>query len=62
MKLITIWNNKNKKGIFTFNHIEDGHVTENKPTPKSINQKSWLNKEWTKEFAQLDTQNVIVKG
>lgn len=56
MKPITRWHRKNEKGVFEFNHIEDGHVPTHAklPTPKcEIHKKSWSNGVWQFSHAWL---------
>lgn len=52
---ITCWD-KLDKGTdkFEFNHIENGHTQEWKPTPKSDFQRQhWINQAWRREYAYL---------
>jgi hypothetical protein len=61
---ITAWKVKEKQKdgsySFTFNHIEDGHSSGEKPMPKFDSQRGWLNQTWTKQHCWLNGQRVIV--
>ena len=65
MKPITCWYRQqfHKRGKpYEFNHFEDGHVTHDRPTPKSDAQAElWKGDGWMKEYAYLTKNNVIVK-
>jgi hypothetical protein len=54
---ITVWN-RWSNGVYVHNHIEDGWVHGDKPTPKSDGQQSWLNADWSKHYAYL-VNNVV---
>ena len=51
---VTLWYRKGDKG-FEFNHIEDGHSSADRPTPKTASQtKSWASGDWVSEHAWLN--------
>ena len=60
MKPITVWDCKNKEGVFEFNHIEDGHVDNNKPIPKFPAQEGWKKKEWHRTYCYLNDKQEVV--
>lgn len=64
MKPVTIWSRqeRDERGIeaFHMNHIEDGHVSTERPTPKcEIHKRIWSGGKWQFEHAYLDDKNVI---
>ncbi len=51
---VTLWFRLGDKG-FEFNHLEDGHTENDKPTPKVSSQTSaWARGVWVRERAWLD--------
>jgi hypothetical protein len=71
MKPITLWTVKSKitvkendkdvtKVVWLFNHIEDGHCNNDKPTIKFDTQRGWNSNTWTKEFAHLDDNYKVI--
>ena len=58
---ITLWFRLNEKGLFEFNHLEDGFSdTQQKPTVKHPNQESsWKKATWKKRKAKLENGVVI---
>jgi hypothetical protein len=50
----TLWFRKNEKGVFEYNHIEDGHSLADKPLPKTANQSGWARGTWIREHVRLD--------
>jgi hypothetical protein len=51
---VTLWYRKGDKG-YEFNHLEDGHSSNDKPTPKTAaHGKAWASGEWVSEHAWLD--------
>lgn len=66
-KSVTLWRNWNKEDKnFDINHIEDGHVSNNKPIAVSVyksyeQQKSWDKKEWNKTH-RYQYKNYVVTG
>ena len=65
MKLCTLWYRLGKdddgNDVFEFNHLEDGHCPNPKPTPKHPDHKSWARSTWKKEHAVLTTDNKVVR-
>lgn len=60
MKPVTLWKRKNKAGDFEFNHLEDGHINNAKPTPQHQNHgKAWGSGEWLAEKAWLNDNGKI---
>ena len=51
---VTLWFREGDKG-FEFNHLEDGHVESDRPTPKVPSHKAaWAKGTWVSEHAWLD--------
>ena len=60
VKPVTLWKRKNKAGDFEFNHLEDGHTNNAKPTPKHpCHEKAWGSGEWLAEKAWLNENGKI---
>ncbi len=57
---ITTWS-RLTKGEYKHNHIEEGHVTNDKPTGQPHQTKSWKDGVWEKEWYWLDKDNKVVK-
>lgn len=53
---------RNPKGYeaFEFNHLEDGHCANEKPTVKFPEQAGWTRSTWQKEFCHLTPENPAV--
>ena len=56
--LWAVWNSKTKK--YVHNHLEDGHVSGDKPEPKFPAQQGWLSSKWRKEHKYLNHECRIV--
>jgi hypothetical protein len=53
-RLVTVWYRKGPHG-FERNHIEDGHVVQDKPTIKHPDQSGWKGATWQWEHAFLSS-------
>jgi hypothetical protein len=52
---VTLWFRLGSGG-YEFNHLEDGHSLEAKPTQKLPSQRSnWVNSTWVREHAWFDS-------
>lgn len=60
MTNVTLWYVVTKDGL-KYNHLEDGHSENDKPTPKFDAQKSWAGQEWKKKFGNLTNENIVVE-
>jgi hypothetical protein len=60
MKPITLWRCKNREGRFEHHHLEEGHASAERPTPKFPSQESWINKQWQRIHAWMNEKNEIV--
>jgi len=63
MKPITVWERYNKeKNIWCHNHIEDGHIIndKNKPIGTASQTKIWDKSEWRYEHKYLDDDFRII--
>lgn len=61
LRPVTLWSRETgQKGTFAYNHLEEGHCENDKPTIKHPDQTSWKNSQWRKEFAHLDENSVVV--
>ena len=60
-KPVTVWKRfDEKKEIWKHNHIEDGHVTGEVPTPKTVEQaESWKSAYWWKQFGEIDNTGTV---
>jgi hypothetical protein len=56
----TLWYRKSRTG-WEFNHLEDGHCPNPKPTPKVKEHESVWKGEWSKSFVQLVAKDGGVK-
>jgi hypothetical protein len=57
---ITQWFRYNKDGTQEFNHIEDGHSLNDKPTPlPNTKQSEWQKFNWTKKFVYLENNKIV---
>ena len=49
----TLWSRHSVKDGWVFNHLEDGHIREHTPAPKSASQNGWKSMTWQREHAWL---------
>lgn len=42
----TLWFRKNEKGVYEYNHLEDGHATGDTPMKKHPAQSGWARASW----------------
>ena len=60
-KPITVWYvNDSKSFCYCLNHIEDGHVQDWQPKPKSQRQQVWNDWRWMRQHLWLDESNQVV--
>ena len=61
MQPLTVWEvwDEDHKG-WQHNHIEDGHVEGDTPTPRFASQSGWKKRKWRKSFAHLDDRDVVI--
>jgi len=60
-KPITVWYvNDSKSFCYCLNHIEDGHVQDWQPEPKSQRQQVWNDWRWMRQHLWLDESNQVV--
>jgi hypothetical protein len=45
---------------YTFNHLEDEHISNDKPTIKFKTQKGWINMLWKKQYCYLDNNYKVI--
>lgn len=59
MKKVTKWERLNPQtNLFEHNHLEDGHVAGNAPTPITKEHiKLFAESKWRKQFGYLDLSN-----
>ena len=55
---ITVWRRLTKSG-YQHNHIEEGHVENNKPIGQPHQTRSWKDGEWEKEWMWLNDNNEV---
>ena len=54
MQPVTLWSRQNQRGAFEFNHLDDGHASGERPTPKHQNHgKAWAGGKWAFEHAWI---------
>ena len=60
-KLATLWYRwDHEELLWEFNHLEDGHCQNSKPTVQHPAQTTkWKNGKWAKAFVQLNPGNVV---
>ena len=60
MQNVTAWYVfEEQPNAYVFNHLENGHTTNTKPTAKFPSQSWWPSKQWRHEHGYLDENNVF---
>ena len=60
MQPVTLWSRQNQRGVFEFNHLDDGHVCADQPPPKPPNHiNGWAGGRWAFEHAWIDAGRVL---
>jgi hypothetical protein len=59
---VTLWYRHDRINGWDFNHLEDGHATTDKPTPKFPSQAGWVNANWEAYHCWLDDGVVTFIG